>query len=178
MKKKLKIIEREFRRITGKPFLPSPKDIAILVNWLEKGVPVNAIIDGLKIGWERKKKRNPSISSFKKDIERAILSYRESIVGGRNYKLDKESLMIEEIKNFLKNIPSEIEFTKSIFEKALRTLKSRKNEYQKMAFLENLEKELEKVLLEKFSNESESSEKVLRNLRMKYRIPRLLRYYY
>ncbi len=178
MKKELKIIEKEFKGITGKPFLPSPKDLAILINWLEKGVPIQAIIDGLKIGWEKKKRRLPSISSFKKDIEKAILLHRERIIGEIKDEFNKEPLMIEEIKNFLKNTPSELEFTKVIFEKAIKTLKSRKNEAQKMAILERLEAQLEKALLKKFPNEGESSQKTLKNLRMSYKIPRLLRYFY
>ncbi len=178
MKKELKILGKEFQKITGKPFLPSPKDMAILMNWLERGVPVNAIIDGLKIGWEGKKKKRATISFFKRDIERAIMSYRERIIGERNGEFNKEHLMINEIKNFLKNIPSELEFTRGIFEEAIKILRGRRNEVQKLAILEKLENELERILLERFSKEGESPKKVLKNLRMNYKIPRLLRYFY
>lgn len=178
MKKELKIIGKEFQKITGKPFLPSPKDMAILMNWLERGVPVNAIIDGIKIGWEGKKKKRATISFFKRDIERAILSYRERVIGERNGEFDREPLMINEIKNFLRNIPSELEFTRGIFEEAIKILRGRRNEAQKLAILEKLENELERILLERFSKEGESPKKVLKNLRMNYKIPRLLRYFY
>jgi len=178
LKKELKILGKEFQKITGKPFLPSPKDMAILMNWLERGVPVNAIIDGLKIGWEGKKKKRATISFFKRDIERAIMSYRERIIGERNGEFNKEHLMINEIKNFLKNIPSELEFTRGIFEEAIKILRGRRNEVQKLAILEKLENELERILLERFSKEGESPKKVLKNLRMNYKIPRLLRYFY
>lgn len=178
MKKELKILEKEFQKITGKPFLPSPKDLTILMNWLERGVPVNAVIDGIKIGWEGKKRKRASISFFKKDIERAILSYRERIIGERKGEFNKEPLMINEIKNFLKNIPSELEFTRAIFEEAIKILRGKRNEAQKLAILEKLENELEEVLLERFSKEGESPKKVLKNLRINYKIPRLLRYFY
>jgi hypothetical protein len=178
LKKELKIIGKEFQKITGKPFLPSPKDMAILMNWLERGVPVNAIIDGIKIGWEGKKKKRATISFFKRDIERAILSYRERVIGERNGEFDREPLMINEIKNFLRNIPSELEFTRGIFEEAIKILRGRRNEAQKLAILEKLENELERILLERFSKEGESPKKVLKNLRMNYKIPRLLRYFY
>jgi len=178
LKKELKIIGKEFQKITGKPFLPSPKDMAILMNWLERGVPVNAIIDGIKIGWEGKKKKRATISFFKRDIERAILSYRERVIGERNGEFDREPLMINEIKNFLRNIPSELEFTRGIFEEAIKILRGRRNEAQKLAILEKLENELERNLLERFSKEGGSPMKVLKNLRMNYKIPRLLRYFY
>ncbi len=83
MKKELRILEKEFQKITGKPFLPSPKDLTILMSWLERGVPVDAIIDGIRVGWEKKKRKRASISFFKRDIEKAILSYREKIIGER-----------------------------------------------------------------------------------------------
>ncbi len=86
--------------------------------------------------------------------------------------------MISEIKNFLKNIPSELEFTRGIFEEAIKILRSRRNEAQKSAILEKLENELERILLERFSKEGESTKKILKNLRMNYKIPRLLRYFY
>lgn len=178
MKKELKILQKEFQKITGKPFLPSPKDMTLLLKWFERGVPVNVVIEGIKIGWEKGKRRKASISSFKRDIERAILSYRESIVGGKDEPLNKEILMLEEIKKFINNMPEELEFTRKIFEEALKTLKSRKKENVKMAILEKLESQLEKLLLEKFSKEGEPPEKTLKNLRLHYRIPRLLRYYY
>ena len=178
LKKKLKLIEKEFLKITGKPFLPSPKDISLLLNWLEKGVPLWVIVEGIKAGWEKRKRRNPSIFSFKRYIEKAIISYRERIVGSKNRVIEKENLMIEEISNFLKNLPSELEFVKEIFEKALKILKSRKKEAQKMEILERLESQLESSLLEKFSIDGVEPSKTLKSLRIKYRIPRLLRFYY
>lgn len=178
MKREIKILEREFKKITGRPFLPSPKDIALLMNWLEKGFPLPAIIDGIKIGWEKKKRRNPTISSFRKEIEKAIISYKESIVGRRGEEPDKDSLMIEEIKNFLKFLPPELEFTEVIFKEAIKTLNSKKREAEKMRILEKLETELEEILINRFSKEGDSPNRVLRNLRLNYKIPRLLRYFY
>lgn len=178
MKREIKILGKEFKKITGRPFFPSPKDMALLMNWLEKGVPLLAIIEGIKIGWEKKKRRNPTISSFRKDIERVIISYKESIVGRRGEELDKKSLMIEEIKNFLKILPSELEFTKTIFKKAIKTLNSKKREAEKICILEKLEAELEETLINRFSKEGDSPDKVLKNLRLNYKIPRLLRYFY
>lgn len=178
MKKELKILQKEFQKITGRPFIPSPKDMVLLLKWFEKGVPINAIIEGIRMGWEKRKRKKASISSFKKDIERAILSYRENIIGGEKEPINKEILMLEEIKNFIRNIPVELEFTKGIFEEAIKILKSKKRENVKMAILEKLEGELEKLLLERFSKEGEPPEKIIKTLRLNYRIPRLLRYYY
>ncbi|MGQ9617344.1 MAG: hypothetical protein ACUVUG_00070 [Candidatus Aminicenantia bacterium] len=178
LKKKVKLIEKEFQKITGKPFLPSPKDLSLLVRWIEMDIPVRLIIEGIKMGWEKRERKRPSIFAFKKDIERIIILNRENIVGSSNEKIDKDKLMAQEIKAFLRNIPNELYYTKEILEKALKTIKSKKNDMEKSAMLEKLESELEEILTEKLLKEGENKDKLLREARRKFRIPRLLRFYY
>ncbi len=178
LEKKLKILGKEFQKITGKPFLPSPKDSAFLIKLMEKNFPLQIIIEGIKMGWQKKKRKCASISSFKKDIERAIISYRENMIGRASIEFDKEMAMIKEITDFLHGIPEELDFTKGIFQRALRIIKSRKGEDEKEKLLENLEAELEEILIKKYGKEGIAEKKILKELRWKFKIPRLLRYFY
>ncbi len=182
-------IAKRFFFWTGKgPFL-SPKDITLIDCWRKKKIPLNIILEAIDEAFENYRPRAlrrkiKTLYFCNKRVLNAYKKYLERKIGYEGKKFQKNEKLnnaIKEVKFFLNNLPEELEFLRSIYEKGLNSIKKNNEEE-----LENLDNEVESLIFKKYLNKVKIKEKnkeifkkkLIKEIRRKYKIPYLSLYYY
>jgi len=199
-------IARTFLARRGAPFFLSAKDLDVVSSWEQAGIPLPVVVEGIEKAFENyrsgagKKSRVLAISFCGAQVTRAFERSRDRKVGGRRTALerrDKRAFVRAEVEEFLKRIPSSLDFLKDIYLEAQKIMAD-----PDMAdeILERLDGEVENLLMiqapasdratmekeilaehKRLSREEVAAAakiKLLKHLRDKYKVPYLSPFYY
>jgi len=190
---------RAFLRLRGAPFILSARELHVLSSWEKEGIPLGSVLEGLEAAFRRPASGASSgrgkISLVYCDafVRRAYDRHRERAVGGRppaRGRAERKERIRREAAAFLDDAPGDLPGLKDLFRRALRLAE---DEGESEAELGRLEDEVENMLLthcpederrraerqvrhEAPSASEESLERKLRarllkNLRVRYRVP-------
>ena len=199
-------IVRYFFELRGAPFFLTPKEIDILERWLNAGIPLRIIFNGIRSSVEDRKRfpgrknRFFSLEYCDNSVQKAFEQFKEKNIGQRTKKERpgvKKSLVHKEIQEFLKRPLEGMEEIRKILKKAQAELC---RGYFDEEMLEKADDKIEQVLLkmgskkerQKILNEVHSeypnkdqleiSEifqvKWIKHMRRKYQIPYISPFYY
>jgi len=199
-------IAAAFFRQRGGPFLLSPKDMTTIASWETMGVPLEAAREGIEKAMEyfrtqaRERGKVRALAACNSQVLKAFERYRERSVGRHvpaKTRAEKRTLMVAEISRFLKDLPGPISFLREPYERALGLLEAGRPDEEA---LERLEERIERLMAEKCQapyKESIRKEfeaefhlpdgkqaadvfalKLVKNLRMKYKVPYVTFPYY
>lgn len=199
-------ITRRFLARRGAPFFLSARDLDLISSWEKAGIPLPVVLEGIEKAFENyragpeKKSKIHSLTFCKAQVARAFERHRERKVGRIRKtaeRSDKRIRVQSEVEKFLKRIPPEADFLKSIYLEAQKKVAG-------LSFpdedLERLDEDVERLLSANASaHEREAIEKeilaehyrwtgeelekaaeikLVKYLRDKYGIPYLSPYYY
>jgi hypothetical protein len=199
-------ISRHFLKLRGAPFFLSSKELDLIETWEKMKIPLPVVLEGIDRAFEKerlKRVRRRTILSLgfcNLQVLKAFEQFRDRRVGTRNKVVGKEEKKKKakaEVKRFLENIPSEIDYLRESFSQVLRLLSLK---YIDEEELEQKEREIEVLLFEKSSSpekeevkgkilaeyefvEEEEFQRIfklrlLKHLRERYKIPYVSLYYY
>lgn len=126
-------IAKYFIDLRGAPFFLSSKELDLIRQWEEKGIPLRVVLEGIQRSFEplrysRKRRRKPYTLDFcHSSILRAFDLYRDRRVGqkvAKSHAKDKrrERKILLEVERFLAVIPEEHHNLKPIYLKLHRRL--------------------------------------------------------
>jgi hypothetical protein len=199
-------IAAAFFKQRGGPFLLSPWDMATIQAWESMGVPLEAAREGIDKAFEYRRTVAPArgrirhLAACNSQVLKAFERGRERRVGAEARvatRAEKKARIEAEARRFLGESPGAVSFLKGPFERALAILASDAPDEEA---LEGLEDEVEKLLVER-APEAERAEarraiarefpklhgretaevlalKLVKTLRLKYKIPHLTFPYY
>lgn len=190
---------RAFLRLRGAPFILSARELHVLSSWEKEGIPLGSVLEGLEAAFRRPASGASSgrgkISLVYCDafVRRAYDRHRERAVGRRppaGRRPGRKERIRSEAAAFLGDASEELPGLKGLFRRALRLAEG---EGDSEAELGRLEDEVENLLLKHCPEDErrraekqvrleapaaagESLERKLRarllkNLRMRYRVP-------
>ncbi len=183
-------IARRFIFWTGRgPFL-SPKDIDLINQWRKKNIPLKVVLEGINRTFEdyrfsAKRRKIKSLYFCNRQVLKAYHHHLDRKVGLIRRKVNQDkrkNMALEEINQFLNNLPEELRYLSSLYKKALPLIKKGEEEE-----LENLDNQVELLLYEKHTekkgalkkgDDELSRKKLIKELRKKYKIPYLSLFYY
>ncbi|MCP2520931.1 hypothetical protein NLC82_03860 [Candidatus Aminicenantes bacterium AC-335-A11] len=188
-KKYYQEIAKRFFFWTGKgPFLSS-KDMTLIDFWRDKNIPLNIVLEAIDEAFENLepkalRKEIKTLYFCNKKVLDAYRRYLERKIGLKGKSVGKKEKFenaLKEINLFLNNLPKELEFLRSIYEKGLKLIKMKKEEE-----LEDLDNEVEFLIFynykDKFNKINENDDilkrKITKEIRKKYKIPYLSPFYY
>jgi hypothetical protein len=200
------IITRFFLEQRGAPFFLSSTEIDVLAGWEKAGVPVRVVLEGLRLCFERYRKKPGgrgkvfSLVFCRPFVDQAFEAFQERRVGGERRPIrdkQKRLKLAGEVERFLADCPDELSDIKLIYSRAQRMISRGEAEEER---LEGLEQRVEALLCQKvsaaerkkiqekirFEYRGQTSEelkrivelKLVKHSREKYRIPHLSLYYY
>lgn len=194
-----------FFELRGAPFFLSSKELDVIADWREKGIPVQVVLEGIRdcFAFDRRKSgRKNKIHSLiycRSFVLRTYESYKERKVGagsksiaveGRKRQLEKA------VEFFLNTCPEEVGELKEMFFEVKRMLSQGYDEES----LERIENDVERLLFkiapdsekmkilnevkEKYADKKDQEHarifelKIIKHMRDKYKIPHVSLYYY
>jgi hypothetical protein len=198
-------VARFFLEQRGVPFFLSSQEVEIIAGWEKDGIPVQTVLQGIKDGFERRKRepgrkhRALSLAFCQPFVDKAFEAYKERRVGTQRksaQKRDKRKELQRAIFLFLESCPEEIQEIKQVYFRLQRKSSRELDE----TMLEALEQKVEALLLQKASKEEKNrirkdvldefgssgrkevdrimDLKIAKYVREKYKIPYLSLYYY
>lgn len=199
-------VSRAFLRLRGAPFILSGRELHVLAAWEKEGIPVSAALAGLEQAFRRRPAGAPpargkiSLVFCDTFVRRAYDQHRERAVGGRRPERGgaaRRERIREEAKAFLEDVPEELPWLADLFRRALSHAEAGEGRETE---LERLEEELAVLLWERCpAEEREKAEsqvlgefpssagtehegrvraRVVKNLRVRHRIPFISGRYY
>ena len=201
-----RLISRRFLSIRGAPFFLSSKELDQIENWLQTGIPLRVVLEGIQFAYEdfRKKPVRRSRKLYLVFCNAMVLKsfkqYKDRKVG-LTQKVDNEDDKKEKVKKegqeFLEKMPDEVAYLKAVYLGAVKELSREKfNEDN----LEQYEEKIEALLLMNASQEEKDKAeeyarrelkildagelgrvinlKIIKLMRDKYKIPYVSPYYY
>ena len=199
-------VARFFLEQRGVPFFLSFQEVEIISGWEKRGIPVQTVLQGIKDGFESRKRR-----PGRKDraiiplvfcqpfVEKAFAAYKERRVGIKRRSTqtrDKRKDLERAVSLFLESCPEDIREIKKVYSRLQRMFPKEIDE----PVLEDFEQKVEILLLRQASEEekerirkevleefraSDRKEidrimdlKIAKYVREKYRVPYLSLYYY
>jgi hypothetical protein len=124
-------IARHFLTWRGAPYFLSAKDLALISDWEEGGLPLPVILEGIDKAFENHRLRRPkadkilSLSFCGGQVSKAFEQYRDRKVGGGRKtasRQDKRRRLEREIERFLAHVPPDVLFLENIFHEARQKL--------------------------------------------------------
>jgi hypothetical protein len=199
-------IAAAFFRQRGGPFMLSPKDMTTIASWETMGVPLEAAREGIEKAMEyfrtqaRERGKVRALAACNSQVVKAFERFRERSVGRHapaKTRVEKRALMVAEIGRFLKDQPGPMSFLREPCERALGLLEAAQPDEEA---LERLEEKIEHLIAEKCPAEDKDAAKkdfeaefsslkgkeaaeifalkLVKNLRMKYKVPYVTFPYY
>jgi len=201
-----RLISRRFLSLRGAPFFLSSKELDQIENWLQTGIPLRVVLEGIQFAYEdfRKKPVRRSRKLYLVFCNAMVLKsfkqYKDRKVG-LTQKVDNEDDKKEKVKKegegFLEKMPDEVAYLKAVYLGAVKELSREKfNEDN----LEQYEEKIEALLLMNASQEEKDKAeeyarrelkildagelgrvinlKIIKLMRDKYKIPYVSPYYY
>jgi len=201
-----RLISRRFLSLRGAPFFLSSKELDQIENWLQTGIPLRVVLEGIQFAYEdfRKKPVRRSRKLYLVFCNAMVLKsfkqYKDRKVG-LTQKVDNEDDKKEKVKKegegFLEKMPDEVAYLKAVYLGVVKELSREKfNEDN----LEQYEEKIEALLLMNASQEEKDKAeeyarrelkildagelgrvinlKIIKLMRDKYKIPYVSPYYY
>ncbi len=199
-------IAAAFFRQRGGPFLLSPKDMTTIASWETLGVPLEVAREGIEKAMEyfrtqaRERGKVRALAACNSQVLKAFERFRDRGVGRHvpiKTRAEKRAMMVAEIDRFLKDLPGPMFFLREPCERALGLLTAARPDEEA---LERLEEKIERLMAEKcpapdkdsirkeFEAEFMSLKgkeaadvfalKLVKGLRMKYKVPYVTFPYY
>ncbi|MGD9346766.1 MAG: hypothetical protein PVH84_12940 [Candidatus Aminicenantes bacterium] len=127
-------IEKLFIDLRGAPFLLSSKELYIIKQWEEGGIPLRVVLEGIRRSFERSRpqqgKRRISLDYCHPNVMRAFAQYKNRRVGQKREKAMGEKSrnpeLLLEVERFLTDIPEELCALRPIFSSLQKKLSSGK----------------------------------------------------
>lgn len=178
-------VSRAFLRLRGAPFILSARELHVLSAWEREGIPLAAVLAGLEQAF-RGQARGPSAAkpgsslvfcdSF---VRRANDQRRDRAVGRRRPPggtAGRMALIRKEAASFLEEMPPELAGLEPLFRRVLGLVEAGGD---CDADLERIEKEVEETLFKlcpaeerkKAEGDEQARARVLKNLRVRFRVP-------
>jgi hypothetical protein len=198
-------IARYLFELRGAPFFLSPREMEALGRWEERGIPLEAVLDGLKLAYERFRKKpggrkKLTLVFCEPQVLQSFDQHQERRVGTRRNVFsqdEKLSRLRQVITEFLDGFPEEIDCLNDLFIHVAAELAKGDCDEER---LELYDQQVEKLLLD-FASRSEKETvaaelmaehpvqdreelerlvriKLLKNFRDRYKIPHLSLFYY
>jgi hypothetical protein len=127
-------IAKVFIDLRGAPFFLSSKELDMVRQWEERGIPLRVVLEGIRESFERPghrgKRRKPyTLDSCNSFVLRAFELYQDRCVGRKNTKSSGEEKkwrrrILREVERFLADIPEELHTLRPVYSK-LQTKLSR-----------------------------------------------------
>lgn len=198
-------IAKSFFSHRGAPFVLSSQEFELINTWEKTGIPLSVVLEGIKKAYEERGKRKRKAKMFSLSFcDRFVMEgfslYKEKRVGqksARSKKGPKEQRVLSEVKKFLKEIPSRVEYLRIPYSQVQKKLSQGKMDEED---LERTEEAIELLLIQNatseekeaakketlqrlMTNSREEFEKVFtviltKHLRTKYKIPHISPFYY
>ena len=199
-------IAAAFFRQRGGPFMLSPKDMATIASWETMGIPLEAAREGIEKAMEyfrteaRERGKVRALAACNSQVLKAFERFRERSVGRHapaKTRAEKRMLMVAETSRFLKDLPGPMSFLREPCERALGLLEAARPDEEA---LERLEEKIEHLMTEKCPGEDKVAArkdfeaefplldgkeaadvfalKLVKNLRVKYKVPYVTFPYY
>ena len=198
-------IARYLFELRGAPFFLSPREMEALGRWEEKGIPLEAILDGLKLAYERFRKKpggrkKLTLVFCEPQVLQSFDQHQERRVGTRRSVFsqdEKFSRLQHVVTEFLDAFPDEIRSLHDLFLQVAAELAGGDCNEER---LEQYDLKVEDLLLDFASSqekEASASElkaeypvqdreelerlvriKLVKNFRDRYKIPHLSLFYY
>ena len=119
-------IAKVFIELRGAPFFLSSKELDMVRQWEERGIPLRVVLEGIKGSFDRPgrchgKRRKPyTLDHCNSFVLRAFNLYRDRCVGGKNAKASGEekrwgTKILREVERFLADLPEELHTLRPIF---------------------------------------------------------------
>ncbi len=201
-----RLISRRFLSLRGAPFFLSSKELDQIENWLQTGIPLRVVLEGIQFAYEdfRKKPvrrgRKLHLGFCDARVFKSFKQYKDRKVGLKQ-KVDNEDDKKETVKieaeAFLGKMPEDVAYLKAVYFEAVKEL-SRETFNE-----DNLEHNDEKIevllLMNAPQEEKDKAEeyarrelkildagelgrvinlKIIKSMRDKYKIPYVSLYYY
>jgi len=198
-------IARFFFEQRGSPFFLSSKELDVITDWKEKGVPVGVVLEGIRdcFTFSRakpgRKNKIQSLVFCRSFVSRAFESYKERKVGsGLGTVTDGErKIQLEKaVERFLNTCPEEVRELRDMFSGVKKMLSQGIDE----GSLEQIEEKVERLLIriapdsekteirnevkEEYTDKKEQEHarifelKIIKHMRDRYKIPHISLYYY
>jgi len=201
-----RLISRRFLSLRGAPFFLSSKELDQIENWLQIGIPLRIVLEGIQFAYEdfRKKPvrrgRKLYLVFCNAMVLKSFKQYKDRKVGLKqkvDNKDDKKETVKIEAEAFLEKMPDDVAYLKGAYFEAVKELSREKFNENK---LELYEEKIEELLLmnapqEEKDNAEEYARrelkildarelgrvidlKIIKSMRDKYKIPYVSLYYY
>lgn len=139
--------------LRGVPFFLSPREILVLEMWEEKGIPLDVILDGIKLAYESFRKRpggrkKLTLVYCERKVLQSFEQYQERKVGQRRnvFKQEEKVLRLQQaVLAFREKIPAEISSIRKLFHQVAEELARGTWDEQR---LEKYDHEVEMLLLD------------------------------
>ncbi len=144
-------IAREFLRKRGAPFFLSPRDLSLIADWENRRIPLDAVLEGLSLAFDRRKLKPRRDSAVPlgfcaRDVERAWAQSRVRMAGSRRTpgpKTPKRDVARTAVERFLGANPPGWEGLMELYRRGLEVLSSAKPDEHA---LERLDEEADEIL--------------------------------
>ncbi len=201
-----RLISRRFLSLRGAPLFLSSKELDQIENWLQIGIPLRIVLEGIQFAYEdfRKKPvcrgRKLYLVFCNAMVLKSFKQYKDRKVGLKqkvDNKDDKKETVKIEAEAFLEKMPDDVAYLKGTYFGAVKELSREKFNENK---LELHEEKIEELLLmnapqEEKDNAEEYARrelkildarelgrvidlKIIKSMRDKYKIPYVSLYYY
>ncbi len=154
-------IAKIFIDLRGAPFFLSSKELDMVRQWEERGIPLRVVLEGIRGSFERpgthiRKRRKPyTLDSCNSFVLRAFDLYEDRCVGEKNETApgpDKSwtSKILSEVERFLSSLPEELDTLKPVFSELQEKLSGGKITEEE---LEKAEETIERLIEGNLSGE-------------------------
>lgn len=199
-------IARAFLARRGAPFFLSSQDLALIVEWERRSIPLTVVLEGIEKAFEpgrgHARKKALSLTACGTQVRKSFELYRERRVGKSRSRKgfvreDPRDRVAAEVARFLEALPPSVPYLEGIYRRAHEILMSRG---AGDAMFEELDGRVDELLLRHCGQEDKSAVReaalkdfpsrspeeflrilhlrLLKHLREKYKIPYLSFYYY
>ena len=141
-----------FLKERGAPLILSSGDMNQIRAWENKGIPLHAVTEGIRLHFRRRPFRNRTrggvlpLSACSVSVEKAYDMFRSRRVGLKGRKINREKkyrMALERIENFLQSMPPEAQPLQSVILEARAIFRSESVDEDQ---LEKLESRLEEIM--------------------------------
>lgn len=146
-------VTREFLSLRGAPYQISPREMTLISDWHDAGIPLLVVRDGLRAAYEefrrrpRRGKRSMTLVFCDSRVRRGFAQHRDRQVGRRGIGEGggaRRREALRSVDEFLASLPESLNFVRPAFSEARRELAGGEPDEGR---LEDLEGEIEALLL-------------------------------
>jgi len=150
-------IEKFFIELRGAPFFLSSKELHIIRQWEEGGIPLRVVLEGIKRSFEQGRsiqgRRHRSLDYCRSYVMRAFEQHKNRLVGQMKEKASAKKKRTTEIRleveRFLADIPEELQTLRPVFSSLHKKLSRGKMTEEE---LEKTEEAVERLIEESISS--------------------------